>query len=253
MNGIKIFFPFTYFFFTRLKSVREAFYHGYYEWLISILILLYIGNFTILQSFINFAFGYLAFICIYEIGYLINDVYSINDENAPRKRLGDYTPSNGFVCLWLLVRLGIFGLITWQLKLFTNNTWILFYVALIISFLLHNFIKNKELRVISFTSLAFLRFLAPFFIFIPAHDLSIIVPCAILNYVIYRTLSYMASKNILVMESRKTPMFRLGYYLILVPISLWLSVFFNSFAPILFNLYYALYVLFYLKELLIKK
>lgn len=232
MHNLIFCLPFTYFQRTRLNSFKALLFHSYTEWLLAILILIYFGN-TPTQSILNFLGGYFAFISLYEIGYLLNDVYSVRFENKPRKRIKDFNPSNAILGLWIGIRLLIFALISFYLNTWREPKWLVFYIVLAVMFFLHNYLTNKQLKTFTFFNLAFLRFFAPFFIFLSSEDLSLLVPGIILNYVFYRTLTYIDSKGLLLMPDRENISFKLNYYLLMSGVSV-TAYFMTNQAEILF-------------------
>jgi len=249
MSFLRFLLPFSYFFKSRLQKARDIIFHFYYEWLIAFLLLAYFTNDSLERVAVNFFLAYFAFISIYEIGYLGNDVYSVRNEKDPRLRIKNFNPTNTQLILWVLVRITIFLLISLYLKVMDNPVWIVFYLLIILFFLLHNIIKQKEYKVFTFINLAFTRFLAPVFIFLTSEQLMLIIPSIILNYVLYRTLTYMDSKQLLVMPNRTEAGFKLNYYLLIGGLSILLSLFYKSYIPLLLNGYYLVFwLLFFLKE-----
>lgn len=165
MNRFLFFLPFGYFLKTRLNTRSALLFHGYAEYLLGILLLIYAG-FPLLQSITNFVLAYLAFISLYEIGYIINDFISIKFEKKPRKRLGSWNPSQIIIYIWIIIRVAVFVLLTYILGVSNSLEWWIYYFVLAGTFFLHNVLKVKEYKIFTFISLAFLRFYAPlFFIF----------------------------------------------------------------------------------------
>lgn len=241
MNTIKFLFPFSYFFRSRLRAITDIIFHFYYEWLLAFLLLFYFTGYNWLQSIQNFFLAYLAFISIYEIGYLGNDVYSARHETEPRLRIKNFNPSNTQLALWIIFRIIIFFSISNYLNVLKSYEWWAFYLVIVLFFYLHNKLRQKELKTFTFINLAFTRFLAPVFIFLDSKQLLIIVPSVLLNYVLYRTLTYMDSKKLLHMPSRPLAAFKVNYYLLIGGISLLLTIFFDSKLPLFINLYYLLF------------
>lgn len=250
MSVLRFLFPFTYFFKSRLQSARDIIFHFYYEWLIAFLLLLYFSqDKSLLENAVNFLLAYYAFISIYEIGYLGNDVYSVRHESDPRLRVKNFNPSNIELSIWIGARILIFILIGTYLEVWNNHNWALFYLSIVVFFFLHNVLKQREYKVFTFINLAFTRFLAPIFIFLSSDQLMLIIPSVLLNYVLYRTLTYMDSKKLLVMPGRTTAVFKLNYYLLLSGVSILLASLYESWIPLILNLYYlAFWVAFFLKD-----
>ena len=249
MNTLKFLLPFSYFFRSRLQAMKDIVFHFYYEWLLAFLLLFYVSGYDIWTSVEQFLLAYFAFIAIYEIGYLGNDVYSVRHETDPRLRVKNFNPSNLQLTIWIVFRIAVFLSITHYLDLLDNYIWWTFYATIVLFFYLHNVLKQKELKTFTFINLAFTRFLAPIFIFLSADNLLLIIPSVLLCYVLYRTLTYMDSKKLLNMPSRTLPAFKVNYYLLIGGVSLLMTVMLNSYIPVLINGYYLLFWLaFYVKE-----
>jgi hypothetical protein len=211
--------PFLYFQRTRLNNLKSILFHAYAEWFLA-LVMLYFSGYPAGEAIGKFLLGYLAFISLYEIGYITNDVHSVRHEAKPRKRLQDFNPSDGVVGVWIGIRVIVFAAISYVLQAWNDPKWLTFYAVLALMFFLHNYLKDKQLKVFTFMNLAFLRFLAPFFIFLSPEQIAAWIPAIVLHYVIYRTLTYMDSKDLLNMPSRDSVPFKLNYYLLLAGISL---------------------------------
>jgi hypothetical protein len=194
-------------------------FHSYAEWFLA-LVILFLSGYSVGDALRNFLLGYLAFIALYEIGYITNDVHSVRNEAKPRKRLKDFNPSNGVVAIWIIIRIAVFAGISYLLHVLADPRWAVFYGVLALMFFLHNYLRDKQLKTFTFMNLAFLRFLAPFFIFLTTEQLVLWLPGIVLHYVIFRTLTYMDSKDLLHMPARDTVAFKLNYYLLLGGISL---------------------------------
>lgn len=249
MDTLKFLLPFSYFFRSRLQAMKDIVFHFYYEWLLAFALLFYFSGYDVFFSVENFLLAYFAFIAIYEIGYLGNDVYSVRYETAPRLRIKNFNPDNLQLTIWIVFRVAVFLSITHYLGLWSSFAWWVFYGAIVVFFYLHNELRQKELKSFTFINLAFTRFLAPIFIFITSEQLLLIVPSILLCYVLYRTLTYMDSKKLLNMPSRPLPAFKVNYYLLIGGVSGVLTIILNSYIPLLINAYYLIFWLaFYLKE-----
>lgn len=249
MNTLKFLLPFSYFFRSRLQAAKDIVFHFYYEWLLAFLLLFYFSGYNLWASAEQFLLAYFAFIAIYEIGYLGNDVYSVRHETDPRLRIKNFNPSNLQLIVWIVFRIAVFLSISHYLDVLDNYIWWTFYITIVVFFYLHNVLKQKELKTFTFINLAFTRFLAPIFIFLSAEHLLLIVPSVLLCYVLYRTLTYMDSKKLLNMPSRTLPAFKVNYYLLIGGVSVLLTVMLNSYIPVLINGYYLLFWLaFFFKE-----
>ena len=225
--------PFFYFQQTRLNNKKALFFHGVYEWIPVIILSLYSS--PMYGTVGGLLLYYLAFISVYELGYLLNDQLAHGEENA-RKRT-DRLPKSR-IALFVVIRLIVFLSITFFQGHMSAPLWWAWYSILILQFALHNFVKFPSLNVITFSTLAFIRFFSPIIVLIPP---SLIVTLALpvfLNYVLFRLFIYMDSKEMLKNFDRHTNGYRIGYYLVLFGLSALISFILNSWMPLAFNLYF---------------
>lgn len=245
MKNLLFILPMSYFIKTRLNTLKLFVFHSYYEWIPAFLFLLYkIGDIS--TTIENFFLSYIAFICIYELGYIYNDFESIKNESSPRLRFRGADKIDSItIGIWVTIRIIIFLLITYHFNLYLSLKWILFYIVLFVSFLAHNLLKSKELKYVTFINLSFFRFLSPIFIFLDNNFLKEIIPLVLIYYSLYRGIGYLDSKSLLQSNNRKTKSFKLGFYIFLLPISLFLSSVFSNFIPLIMNLYFGFFWFFY--------
>ncbi len=189
------FFPFLYFIQTRVVLSLNFFFQYIFEIVTSLVIFLFLLKPLYTEAIILFLFHYLAFISIYEIGYIINDTIAIKFEKKPKKRL-NIKKSSLFVLLFITVRIITFIFISFYLNYENNFLWWFFYIFLILIFTLHNFLRDINYRIATFQILAFLRFVAPFFSVVDFYYFLLIGNIVAMTYVPYRTLSYMTHRKI---------------------------------------------------------
>jgi hypothetical protein len=236
MKWISICIPFFYFKRTRLNNLRALVFHSLYEWVPALLIVLHYSQ-PELKSLISIALSYVAFIAMYEIGYMNNDqVAHFRSDERARENLFS---TIAFV-IFILIRVLVFLAITWYLNQQINFLWWFWYSILIITFATHNGLKNILLKSVTFSLLAFIRFLSPFFILIDNQLLLIVALPVFLNYVLFRLITYMDSKNMLINIDRKSDSFRMGYYVLLLPITGILVLITESYIPMWMNAYFIL-------------
>ncbi len=248
MGKLIIFIPFFYFLKSRLNSFKNLIFHSYYEWIPAFLILVYLETYSTAGLAKGLLLSYLAFISIYEIGYFINDFYSTKFEKNPRPRINEDFASYEVVS-FIFFRLLVFSLCTYILGFHFDLIWYTFYITLIISFLAHNTITIPAVKTVTFLNLSFYRFFAPIFMFLSEDNFKNILLPIILNYCIFRMLTYMDSKNLLNFTERKTPSFKLAYYLLLIPIHVIIALLNNSNLPLLILCYFLLFnVVYYFIE-----
>lgn len=232
--------PFGYFVKTRLNNKAALLFHGYAEFLLGILLLLYAG-FNGIDAITSFAIYYLAFISIYEIGYIFNDFVSVKFEKNPRKRLQDYVPSNSVIITWIIIRVLCFIAVIFFEGVYTEVNWWLFYTLLILVFAVHNIIKKSENKIFTFFSLAGLRFYAPLFFILPEDVLQQTLPPVVIHYMFYRTLTYIDSKGLLNIPNRKSLSFKLSFYLYLIPLSILIYIITTRWLCIYINIYFLIF------------
>lgn len=203
--------PFTYFLDTRLRGGSVSF-HLTFEWLAAALLSVTIGAGPPAESLL-IAFGsYLAFISLYEIGYLINDIFAARKEAGGRKR-GPQGASSRWIGIWFGSRVLVFLGITVLMGHFLSPGWWSFFAALAIVFSLHNLLEDKELKTATFQWLGWLRFMAPVLFVIEEGQLLGVGLAAAVAYVAFRMFGYMDSKGLLQMSGRQRPGFRLFFFL----------------------------------------
>jgi hypothetical protein len=222
MNSFLLLIPFNYFRTTRLNNKVAVIFHLQAEWIPAVVILLLLRPESLSDSLSHFFLSYLTFICVYEIGYFVNDFFYTKKEENPRERLSNYHLTSAFVILFISIRLILFAFLSYNF--FSSISFFVFYLTLAIVFTLHNLLRVKEYKVGTFINLAVLRFFAPFIFFISSAQTILLFPIVFLLYVFPRTLTYMDSKDLLQIPSRKTSQFKLIYYLLMLPICGWISL-----------------------------
>ena len=182
---------------------------------------------------------------IYEVGYIINDVYSVNNEAEPTQRLTKHELKfcktkmlSVMNCRLFVVTVSYVLLVILELPLYLLSLACLF---LMMFYLMHNSLSEKY-RYISNFGLVALRFTAPFFIFpveknlIPILALFITLPCL-------KTLTYFLKKNCSKSESFLDN-FQI-FYFALVTLILFVSLSFVSVRNFFLCPAYSVFLLFY--------
>lgn len=201
--------PFAYFYKTRLTKATFAF-HLVFEWMAAALLVAVFGK-EPGSALWQASLCYLAFISVYEIGYFANDLFSARREAEGRLR-GPQGVAPAWILAWVLTRLLVFTAVTLALRKQTSLEWWSFYAALVIVFSLHNVITDREFKAVTFSWLAWLRFLAPvIFIVDDAQRMGIALAAAV-SYVAFRSLGYLDSKGLLCMPGRRRSGFRTFFF-----------------------------------------
>jgi len=204
--------PFSYFLRTRLLKGSIAF-HVIFEWGAAALLAVLWGRFGIVDSLLWSLASYLAFISLYEIGYMYNDLFVARKEVYGRLR-GPQDASPALIYIWIAMRIAVFMAVTVALGALADLRWWSFFAGLCIAFALHNRLGDKEKKVASFLWLSWFRFMAPVIFVLHADQVMGVAFAVALTYVAFRTLGYMHSKDLLAMPGRQRPDFRWFFFLI---------------------------------------
>lgn len=203
--------PFSYFWSTRLKQGSIGF-HVLFEWLAAAMLVVALADGSPWQPLSVSLLSYLAFISLYEIGYIANDLIMAPREQGGRTR-GPQGASVFWLALWVVVRLSVFAAITLALGQIGDLQWWGFFVALGIAFGFHNGLTDRELKAGTFLWLSWFRFMAPVVLAVPVDQLlGIGLTCA-LSYSAFRQFGYLDSKGLLQMPGRKRPRFRWAFFM----------------------------------------
>ncbi|SDC70286.1 hypothetical protein [Niabella drilacis] len=240
MQKILLALPMGYFFKTRLNTKAAFIFHTYYEFLLGILLLVFFQT-PLKTALIHFALGHIAFISLYEIGYIYNDYIAVRFEANPRKRLEQWQIKDRDVLLFILLRLAIFTGVSFLIKAWISPAWWIFYTVLIITYALHNLMQQKAFKVFTFVNLAVIRFYAPVFFFLTREQIGLTLPGILIFYVFFRTLTYMDSKGLLQLKNRDTAPFKINFYLIFLPYSSVIYLFTNSLLSLYLDIYFLVF------------
>lgn len=203
--------PFTYFFNTRLRSGSVAF-HLIFEWLAAVVLVCTVGTADPVKGLMLAGLSYLAFISLYEIGYLVNDLFASHNETGGRKR-GPQGATGFWMGAWFISRLGSFALVTAFMDKMAAPEWWSFFAALTVVFALHNELKDRELKSATFLWLAWFRFMAPVMFVVEDAQRWGVGLAAAMAYASFRLFGYLDSKGLLQMPGRQRPSFRLFFFL----------------------------------------
>lgn len=204
--------PFSYFYRTRLKNGSIAF-HVAFEWLAAIFLITILAPDALLKAFTIAFASYLAFISLYEIGYIYNDVFASPHETSGRKR-APLGATKVWIALWVTSRVTCFGVATVVSGHASAPQWWSFFGALAVVFALHNSFRNSEHKTVTFLWLAWFRFMAPLTFVVPDDEYLGIGLSAALGYCSFRFLAYLDSKSLLAMNGRQESAFRLIFFIV---------------------------------------
>lgn len=203
--------PFSWFWFTRLRHGSIGF-HAVFEWLAAVVLIVALAAGNPWPSLLVGVLSYLAFISLYEIGYIANDLIMAPREVGGRKR-GPQDASAMWIALWVASRILVFLAVTLLAGDAGSAAWWGYFAALTIVFAFHNGLDDKELKAGTFLWLSWLRFMAPVVFAVPSeYVLGIGLGCA-MSYSAFRQFGYLDSKGLLQMSGRKRPRFRWVFFL----------------------------------------
>ena len=180
----------------------------------NLIILIVLNQSGLNEGLLSFVKGYIVFISFYELGYIMNDTFSLKNEKDGRQRLGTFEPSKVQTFIMIALRLIIFLGVSWYAGFWKMALFYYFYIAL------------------------GLTFFAPCIFFIKSYLFVQLLYPVLMFYVLYRTLSYMDSKGILNMKSKESDLFKFAYYALFLGLSILISLANQHFLPIYANVYF---------------
>jgi hypothetical protein len=225
--------PLGYLLVTRANNVRDLGYLVATSWIPAWWLIVRLGGLDPLLAMEKFAAGYFAFICAYELGYLVNDGWDARNASDGRQRL-TFAVTPSYLACFILIRVGLWTATALQTGWLAELSWLVGFIWLLAAFAEHNLLRSSSLRVASFVQLASLRFLLPIIAVIPTGHWPAAGAAALLFYVYPRTLSYMDSKALLQLHDRSSRDFAFRQTLVLMPAVVALSLIFDE--PALFEL-----------------
>ena len=164
------------------------------------------------QSLTTAGLSYLAFISLYEIGYLVNDLFASRKEAGGRQR-GPQGAGGMWVTAWFVSRLVVFMFATVLMGKLAALEWWSYFAALCVVFALHNGLADREFKAATFIWLAWLRFMAPVMFVVQDTQRLGVGLAAAMAYASFRMFGYLNSKGLLQMPGRQRPGFRLFFFL----------------------------------------
>ena len=209
--------PMGYFWGTRIEGNSWTF-HLAFEWFPALMVSVLFSGLPWYQSIgLTFA-NYLAFICVYECGYVCNDYFTTRHEELSRTR-GSESWHWSQVAVLILVRAGVFaGLVVVLCKAW-DFPWLGFFTFLGLVFTLHNQKMGVELKLLTFAWLSLMRFVAPSLFVVAFIYRFPLVVSAVLFYTGFRSLAYLESKGALHMAGRRSWQFRMAYFVSILPMT----------------------------------
>ena len=239
--------PITYFRTSRLNRLQLVAYNGLVEWIPAFALSFYYAGIST-TVFSTVVASYMAFISLYEIGYITNDFFSERAEANPRGRRQGLEETAGALQVWaiIFVRLIWFAIFTLFLGVHLDTRWIVFQTALAVTFTLHNLLP-PEARVTTFFGLSTFRYFAPIILILPIEILTILLPTILLNNSLYRVTVYLRNKNNRMPDGPESVGLKFAFYVGALPLSGTLAFLLSSWLPLAVCTYFMLiWALFYI-------
>jgi hypothetical protein len=229
--------PMGYFWGTRIEGNSWTF-HLAFEWFPALMVtLLFSGLPWSMSIALTFA-NYLAFICVYECGYVCNDYFTTRHEELSRTR-GSEKWHWSQVVLLIVIRLLVFGWLAHHLGKAQDYAWLGFFAFLALVFTLHNQKMGTELKLITFAWLSLMRFVAPCLFLLPSHYRFPLIVSGLLFYTGFRSLAYLDSKGALRLPGRRSWQFRISYFVSILPLSLALQGYAGARILLILGIYFS--------------
>lgn len=203
--------PFSYFWCTRLR-VGSVWFHFLFEWLAAAVVVVALGGPDWVVALGVAGITYLAFISLYELGYMANDLRAARSEGGGRLRGPQGAPLH-WIVWWVVTRFAVFVLVTIVLGKAADGTWWTFFGGLAVVFFAHNRLNDRELKAGTFMWLSWFRFMAPLMFAVPTSFLTGLAFACAMSYSAFRQFGYLDSKGLLVMPGRKRPIFRWSFFM----------------------------------------
>lgn len=225
----KFIFPFYYTFHSRCKKASEKISYIFSN-LIPIVIVYFLygreNSFhTIYKDFILIIFSIFSFIEFYEIGYILNDVFTIKKEKNPTLRLTEeenkYVENNIYrILFWkLLVSMSFYFFIYYLSKKLILMHYIVTSILTLFVFYVHNNFRNNKVTFLTFFLLSVLRFSSPVLILINRHKILTVILIFIITNSLIRNFEQIGYKKYFIKNIniyKIKDKFRVYYYLSLL-------------------------------------
>lgn len=228
--------PFLYAFESRYGWPRDFLVNLVQAWVPGVILVAALTQLSLVDSVGLFLVGYLAFISIYEIGYMVNDSIGLRHDPTPRARINvRFDPL--FVVTFIVVRLTVFASIAILGNVFSETTFWAAYLALVVMLTLHNLLRPIEFKFLSFLQLSVLRFSLPtFFALIHVNSSELLILVALLGVFVFvypRFITYLDAKGRLHIPERKKTRYLLVSLIIMAPAIAVISFYSRTWAPII--------------------
>ena len=209
--------PFGYVIVSRVRKFQDVIHLVVTQFVPGVFLTYKLGNSSLALSGAGYFSGYIAFLSIYEVGYLANDAWDAKSKDGGRLRL-PFTVDIMFLIPFFTIRLVTWYLLTVKWQPIGDLKWIVMSLTLAVVFALHNLVKNDSFRIATFVQLTILRFCMPIFFAIGVKSASQIMMLSSIVYLHFRSLAYLDSKKLLIMPVRKEKKFGIIEIVLFFPI-----------------------------------
>lgn len=234
-NKYLLWLPYAYTFYSRTSSLRDFVVNAATSWVPAVILIFTLSGFSFFESIAFFIAGYLIFLCVYEVGYVVNDSYGLIHDETPRDRLG-VSPTRIFLSGFVLTRFFVFFILCFKLDLFASYTFTVAYAALVALLVAHNMLRRVEIKFFTFFQLSLLRYSLPV---VPAlvaaselRSVELVFLLAASTFTQPRFITYLDAKGRLDLPERKMQGFLMKVYFAVSPLVIYLSVLHQSAAPL---------------------
>jgi hypothetical protein len=224
-NNLLNFFPLYYALHTRSNGLLKKITFILTTFLPSLLLLIFEGNILDGVFFIKYVIVFFIMYSIYEIGFIINDIYTVETEKLPTLRLSSSECLFVKNSILLLISSRFFYTLIGIIFLRCLNEkniplFSFFLVILHIIYLLHNYLRSY-VNIITYAVLSFIKLYSLLIVSdVPSHNISLVV--IFLIFVVPRTWFYITKKFV---QNRKcfdnTGLYQ-GFYFIIFTIVFYL-------------------------------
>ena len=228
--------PFGYAFVSRYHWPRDFVVNALTAWVPGLILVAHLGDLTYGAAAMTYLLGYLAFISIYEVGYLANDTFGLRHDPTPRRRV-ELIPSTGFTLAFVAIRLTVLLVAAAALGVAMVGLYWAFIAALVAALIAHNSLRAVEMKFYTFLQLSLLRFSLPVLpLLIIAGDtvaILIVFATALLLFSLPRFLTYLDAKGRLSLPERKARSYHLRTHIAVFPLITLLTILTTEPAPMI--------------------
>lgn len=228
--------PFGYALVSRYHWPRDFLVNAVTAWVPGVFLIWWLTQAGPGESAWLYVLGYLVFICVYEIGYLVNDSFGLRRDPTPRRRV-DITFSRGFCSAFAAVRVLAGGACLTALGVADSVLIWASYAALAVLLLLHNTLAGVQFKFATFAQLSIIRFSLPvvpaLLLASEAEAILLVMLTGLCLFTYPRWLTYLEAKGRLSLPERKDLYFPLFSLLLFLPLLLAIAAAWQNAAPLL--------------------